>query len=363
MHGNEVFGREALLYLAETLLMNYGRNRYISRLMDTTRIHLMPSMNPDGYEKAHEGDEYSGRGNANGVDLNRNFPIRRDRPGPRTEVETRLIMEWIMSIPFVLSANIHSGTTLVNYPYDDKSNGKTHTEDHDVFVTLAYSYARAHERMYKKGPRCLIEDLSLGDPENGITNGAEWYEVSGGMQDWNYLIAGCFEVTIETNCIKFPYARELPLYWDEHKYSLLHFIDLVHRSIHGFIVDEETGQGIWNATISVTQTGQIVKSYINGDYWRLVTPGKYNVTFDHPNYFPVTKSVIITKYYPSAYLNVTLRPYSYNPSNLVQHHFKYREISLNEEILSDSSNKAQFIQISTFLLFLCLGNAFVWKIY
>lgn len=36
----------------------------------------MPSMNPDGYEKAKEGDYESltGRTNANNVDLNRNFP-------------------------------------------------------------------------------------------------------------------------------------------------------------------------------------------------------------------------------------------------------------------------------------------------
>lgn len=36
----------------------------------------MPSMNPDGYERAIEGDYQSltGRNNANDVDLNRNFP-------------------------------------------------------------------------------------------------------------------------------------------------------------------------------------------------------------------------------------------------------------------------------------------------
>lgn len=57
MHGNEVFGREALLHLAYVLVHNYDRNLYIQELLDTTRIHLVPSMNPDGYEKAQEGDE------------------------------------------------------------------------------------------------------------------------------------------------------------------------------------------------------------------------------------------------------------------------------------------------------------------
>lgn len=48
MHGNEVMGREALLHLAAVLLHNYDRNLYIQQLLDTTRIHLMPTMNPDG---------------------------------------------------------------------------------------------------------------------------------------------------------------------------------------------------------------------------------------------------------------------------------------------------------------------------
>lgn len=51
-----MFGREALLQLAYVLLHNYGSNKYLTNLVDSTRIHLMPSMNPDGYEYAQEGD-------------------------------------------------------------------------------------------------------------------------------------------------------------------------------------------------------------------------------------------------------------------------------------------------------------------
>lgn len=53
------------------------------------------------------------------------------------------------------------------------------------------------------------------------------------MQDWNYVFGQCFEVTVEMNCVKFPKANHLYDLWNEHKYSLLHFIDLAHNTING----------------------------------------------------------------------------------------------------------------------------------
>jgi hypothetical protein len=97
MHGNEVVGREMMLELMTQLCDAYlSGNENVIQLIHTTRIHLLTTMNPDGWDLAvnnefkstngkfksvndmlHEQgvlDWMVGRQNANGIDLNRNFP-------------------------------------------------------------------------------------------------------------------------------------------------------------------------------------------------------------------------------------------------------------------------------------------------
>lgn len=53
-------------------------------------------------------------------------------------------MKWILSEPFVLSANLHNGALVANYPYDDTPNGvqsENLSPDDAVFKYLATTYA------------------------------------------------------------------------------------------------------------------------------------------------------------------------------------------------------------------------------
>ncbi|RWS28577.1 carboxypeptidase D-like protein [Leptotrombidium deliense] len=136
IHGNEALGRQYLIYLAEYLLSSYGKDKRVTEIVDSTDIHLLFSINPDGFETATEGDctgynITSSRRNANGVDLNRDFPDQFEHLSKNKfdikdlvhgrQPETVAVMTWIVSNPFVLSASLHGGSVVASYPFDDSA--------------------------------------------------------------------------------------------------------------------------------------------------------------------------------------------------------------------------------------------------
>jgi len=316
MHGNEVTGRETLLYLMQYLCNGYSSDSEIRRLVDSTRIHIMPSMNPDGYSRAHEGDYDGevGRNNAHSIDLNRNFPDRFGRTQPQRQPETLAVMQWLEEYPFVLSANFHNGALVANYPYDDSVTGEavyTASPDDDIFRQVSLAYSNAHTTMHLGQP-CPGESEHF---QNGITNGAAWYSIDGGMQDYNYLNTSCFEVTIEQGCQKYPEAYKLEGIWNANKNALLAFLKQVHLGVKGFVTDEG-GAGIPNATVSILGRAHDVKSASGGDYWRLLVPGQYHIIVSAAGYCSMLRSIQVVDGCVTQ-VNFTLRrlnsTVSYNP--------------------------------------------------
>ncbi|XP_058117990.1 carboxypeptidase D isoform X2 [Anopheles coustani] len=304
MHGNEVVGRELLLLFAKYLCENYNATERVTRLVRQTRLHLLFSMNPDGYEMAdiHDKENLRGRSNANNVDLNRNFPDQfgRNQWNAHQEPETLAVMNWSRSTPFVLSANLHGGALVANYPYDDSpkdfgdtsSNPRTvvnPTEEDELFKYLAHVYANSHTTMHlgKPCPKFIKESFP-----DGITNGAEWYGVTGGMQDWSYVFGGAYELTLEVSCVKFPPASELPEFWHQNREALLQYVEQAQHGLTG-TVQSTIGHAIARATIQINQLDHVSYTTVDGDYYRLLLPGLYNVTVEAEGYESQTQEVRI----------------------------------------------------------------------
>uniref|UniRef100_A0A8C5C6D3 Carboxypeptidase Z n=1 Tax=Gadus morhua TaxID=8049 RepID=A0A8C5C6D3_GADMO len=332
MHGNEVLGRQLLIYLAQYLCSEYTLgNERVQALVNSTRIHILASMNPDGYELAAAEVEDSsdrdpnqqegplmngwtnGRGNAQNIDLNRNFPDltsvlyrnRRSRhyrtdhiPIPdsfwfgKVAPETYAMMKWIRSIPFVQSASLHGGELVISYPFDFSRHPQEErmfsaTPDELAFKHLARTYADSHATMSNNDTdRCGASFYRNG----GIINGALWYSFAGGMSDFNYLHTNCMEITVELGCDKYPTEAELYPEWKRNKEALLSFMESVHRGIKGVVRDMD-GYGIKGATIAVRGIRKDVTTAEDGDYWRLLNPGTHILTATAKGYSRVSKRV------------------------------------------------------------------------
>ncbi|XP_064458010.1 carboxypeptidase E-like isoform X2 [Ornithodoros turicata] len=342
MHGNEVLGREMMLALAWYLCDQYReKNPEIMKLLNNTRIHIMPSMNPDGWDiatRAADNNWMAGRGNAKDVDLNRDFPnlerlfrnnlstmkpVRVDhlfdgRLEHQIQPETRAIIEWTLSNPFVLSANFHGGALVANYPFDDTLDGSqkkyTASPDDDTFKHIAYTYASQHPRM-QQGEACGGDDFKK---DGGITNGAAWYAVSGGMQDFNYLGSNDFEITVELGCQKYPPASVLPTEWEDNKNALLNYLWQAHIGVKGIVTDAVTGKPVGRAQVQVFNitNGDIqrinhdVTTSENGEYWRLLVPGKYTIQVEKEGYEPERRTVTVINqpHQPAQRLDFYLKP-------------------------------------------------------
>ncbi|XP_055374956.1 carboxypeptidase D isoform X2 [Condylostylus longicornis] len=318
MHGDETIGREMLIYLTEYLLFNDGKIPDVTKLIDTTDIYIMPTMNPDGFSISQEGScnslpGFVGRNNANGIDLNRDFPDRLDNStiDRARQPETSAVINWITSNPFVLSANFHGGAVVASYPYDNSIKHRdccieSVTPDNNMFKKMASTYSINHPIM-RNGHNCNDSF------NNGITNGAFWYELNGGMQDFNYAFTNCFELTIELSCCKYPYASVLPEEWKRNKRSLLEFIKLAHVGIKGLITDLN-GYPIADAKLVVEGLeGKPILSTDRGEYWRLLTPGQYKIQAQAFGFQPSeVKTIEIGENQLATRIDFALKPAEFN---------------------------------------------------
>ncbi|KDO83812.1 hypothetical protein CISIN_1g0372022mg, partial [Citrus sinensis] len=109
VHGDEPVGRELLILLANWICDNHVKDSLARLIVENMHLHILPSMNPDGYALKR-------RGNANNIDLNRDFPDQffpMNNDEEACQPETRAIMSWVRQIHFTASASLHGVISLI----------------------------------------------------------------------------------------------------------------------------------------------------------------------------------------------------------------------------------------------------------
>ncbi|MDD3465297.1 MAG: M14 family zinc carboxypeptidase [Candidatus Cloacimonetes bacterium] len=288
MHGDETTGWILMLRLIDTLLSQYGTNPRLTNIVNSMELYIGPNTNPDGtYYGGNNTVSNARRYNANGVDLNRNYPNYDGSLNQGAiQPETQALMDFANAHSFVFGINYHGGAEVVNYPWD-----YTYTlhPDDAWFISSSLVYA---SNAQANGPSGYFTGIS----SNGVTNGADWYSIAGGRQDWMNYTRNGREVTIECSNTKMPAASTMPNYWNYNYEAMLSYLELALDGIHGTVVDAY-GNPL-SATISISgydNTYSTVETdATHGDFYRYLQPGTYTLTVTTPGYDPQNVQVTVS---------------------------------------------------------------------
>ena len=288
IHGDETTGWIMMLRLIDYLLENPNEPE-VQTVMNNIDLYIGPNTNPDGtYHGGNNNVNGATRYNANGVDMNRNYadPHGNAHPdGNPYATETEWFMQFADENAFVMGANYHGGAEVMNYPWD---NTYTLHADDAWYQYISHEYADlTHE----------VNPNYMTDYNNGITNGAQWYMIGGGRQDYMNGYAQCRELTIECSNSKMPNGNQLPNFWNYNKNSIFAFMTECIYGIHGTVTDAANGQAL-NATITITNHDDqysFVESHLPvGDYHRPIKGGTYDVTYACSGYYPQTFTITVS---------------------------------------------------------------------
>ncbi len=303
MHGDETTGYVLMLHLIEYLLEGYASDPEVMDLVNGMEIFINPLANPDGtYRAGNNTVSGARRGNANGVDLNRNYPNFIDGLHPDGQVwqaETLAFMDFAAAHNFVVSANFHGGIEVVNYPWDTWA--PLHADD-AWWQLVCRQYA---DTAHAHSPNGYMDDLN-----NGITNGYAWYEANGTRQDYMNYEHYCREITIELSNTKLLPASQLEAHWTYNYRSFLNLMKQATLGIQGTITGLDNSLPLETSVtlIGHDQYHSEVKSSPLGDYYRPVKAGTYTLSISAPCYQTMVIPNVIIADGQALVINVQLEP-------------------------------------------------------
>jgi hypothetical protein len=210
-HADEIAGTEMSLYLVDLLLDNHDRNATVRNLLDSTEVWTVPLVNPDGYVRQQ-------RGNALGVNLNRNYDVDWGNPtGSTNPVMGTLAHETGQPMPSVPVVAENAGDEPFSEPETQTVRDQLraagdnlafyltyHTPTHALIAPWAASDPpfempdrdrRVHERVLDWTEENT--EYQAGKAQWGNFSAGLPYSASGTSMDWAYMRHGVPSFTLE----------------------------------------------------------------------------------------------------------------------------------------------------------------------
>jgi len=247
IHGDEEIGTEVAFGFIHYLLNNYGEDAQVTQLVDENEIFVVPFVNADRLGVA--------RGNANGVDMNRDYAMFWSGFGAwNPQPETVAIMNLVLRERFMYTISYHSGAEVINYTWDG-----VYTRSPEDDLEQAMSGVYAQQSGYD------------------ITNGADWYIADGTSEDWYAAAVGSLAVIVELSSNYMPPPAQIPNVVNRNVPSMIDWAAQSDRGVRGFVTDAASGLPV-EALIFADGRLAVTSDPELGDYYRLLPPGNQNLS-------------------------------------------------------------------------------------
>jgi hypothetical protein len=328
-HACEIIGVEICLALIWDLVTKYGNDSFITLVIDSSAIWIVPMVNPDGHYIVVSGIDTLWRKNCrdnnnnsiwdpeDGVDLNRNYdflwhlggssdPANREYRGPYpfSENETRAIRNLALQERFIAGICFHSHREwqygeAVYYPW---RWGNSWAPDSAHIRPIAESIAAS-----------IPSELGSGYTYTPIYGRA----TEGGLtRNWLYYAIGTFSYTIEVSRSYFPPGNMVDTICARNLRGVYYLLRRVFgNKLTGHVRDSVTLEPL-QAEVRILEAyappetiWYRVSDSLYGRFYRLLKPGNYTVQVIKPGY--QTKTFYNVPITPgnTTYLEILLCPH------------------------------------------------------
>lgn len=288
-HGDEIISGEILMMFIEELCQRYGKDKRVTKIVDTREIWIFPFVNPDGRQSLT-------RRNGNHVDLNRDWGYMWDNWGgsklPYSQPETRAVLNWLNDHQFVFMQSIHAGTEMISYPWSYRPNA---CPDYAAINLLATNYANTSE----------YDILYYGQGFNQL------YPINGSAKDSYYGLRGTLSWTMEISENKAPAANEVEKFYKRNRPAMFNLLEMAGKGTHGKIVSaldaSPVAATIWFRN-EESELWPVYSDPLVGDFHKILLPGQYTVKISANGFQEKILSGFIVPDSGQARLDVQLQP-------------------------------------------------------